>query len=99
MADVLELIMILCFGVSWPLNIWKAWKARSAKGSSVLFYFFILLGYLVGLASKAIRLSEGIPSPWYIWFFYALNAVMVSIGIVLWFRNRALDRQRAAEKR
>ena len=39
MADFFELLMIVCFGVSWPLNIYKAWKARTTKGSSVPFYF------------------------------------------------------------
>ena len=92
MDDVFELIMIVSFGVSWPLNIYKAWKARSAKGTSVLFYFFIVIGYLFGIASKIIRQQRGITSPFYVWFFYVLNTLMVSAGIVLWFRNRRLDR-------
>ena len=37
MADIFELLMIVCFGVSWPINIYKAWKARTTKGSSVQF--------------------------------------------------------------
>ena len=56
MADFFELLMIVCFGVSWPINIIKAWKARTTKGSSVQFYFLILVGYLFGITSKAIKL-------------------------------------------
>ena len=92
MADVFELLMIVCFGVSWPLNIYKAWKARTTKGSSVQFYFLILVGYLFGITSKIIKLNNGISTPWYVWFFYILNSVIVTIGILIWFRNRRLDR-------
>ena len=92
MADVLELLMIVCFGVSWPLNIVKAWRARTTKGSSVQFYFLILAGYLFGIASKVIKLAHGITTPGYVWFFYVLNAVTVTIGILVWFRNRRLDK-------
>ena len=52
LASFLEMLMLICFGVSWPINIAKAWKARSTKGISVLFYCLILLGYLVGIAAK-----------------------------------------------
>ena len=93
MADFFELLMIVCFGVSWPLNIIKAWKARTAKGSSVQFYFLILIGYLFGIVSKAIKLSRGISTPGYVWFFYVLNSVMVALGIAVWFRNRRIDRK------
>ena len=92
MADVLELAMIVCFGLSWPLNICKAWKARTAKGASVPFYFLILAGYLFGIASKVIKLRRGIVTPGYVWFFYILNSVIVAVGIAVWFRNRRLDR-------
>ena len=92
MADIFELLMIVCFGVSWPINIYKAWNARTAKGSSVQFYFLILAGYLFGITNKIIRLSQGIATPGYVWFFYILNSVIVTIGILVWFRNRLLDR-------
>lgn len=95
MADVLELFMIVCFGVSWPLNIYKAWKARTARGSSIPFYLLILTGYLFGIASKIIKLQHGINTPGYVWFFYILNSVIVTLGIVVWFRNRRLDRKAA----
>ena len=93
MADVFELFMIVCFGVSWPLNIIKAWKARTAKGSSVPFYFLILFGYLFGITSKVIKLRHGISTPGYVWFMYILNSIVVSVGIAVWFRNRRLDRR------
>ena len=97
MADVFELLMIVCFGISWPLNIYKAWKARTTKGSSVQFYFLILTGYLFGILSKAIKLGHGVSTPGYVWFFYILNSIIVTTGIVVWFRNKRLDRKAGTE--
>lgn len=96
MADVFELFMIVCFGISWPLNIHKAWKARTTKGSSVQFYCLILVGYLFGIASKVIKLHNGVTTSWYVWFFYILNSVIVAAGILIWFRNLRLDRKTGA---
>lgn len=96
MDNLLEVGMVVCFGISWPLNIYKAWKAKTAKGSSVLFYFFIWIGYLFGLGSKYIRLQRGIATPGYVWFFYLLNTIMVSIGILVYFRNKMYDKTRNA---
>ena len=31
-ASFMEMLMVVCFGISWPINIRKAWKARSTKG-------------------------------------------------------------------
>lgn len=30
--------------------------------------------------------------PWYVLFFYVLNALMISGGILIYFRNRRLDK-------
>ena len=38
----MEMLMVVCFGISWPINIVKAWKARSTRGISLLFYSFII---------------------------------------------------------
>ncbi len=97
MASIFEVLMVVCFGISWPLNIRKLLRSRTARGVSVLFYFFIFIGYLFGLASKAILASQGTATPGYVWFFYVLNAVMVFCGILLYFRNLKLDRAREKE--
>ena len=93
MADILEMIMIICFGVSWPINISKLIKSKTAKGTSVMFYILIDLGYVAGIAAKAIKLMNGIATPWYVWFFYVLNFLMVLAGIIIWLCNRALDKK------
>lgn len=94
MENVLEVLMVVCFGISWPLNIRKLLQSRTAKGTSVMFYFFIWTGYLFGLASKGIKAAHGGATPAYVWFFYILNTLMVSFGILLYFRNKRLDQAR-----
>lgn len=96
MANLLEVLMVVCFGVSWPINILKAWRARTAKGSSLPFYCLILVGYLFGIGSKFVLRAGGVATPAYIWFFYILNAAMVTLGILVYFRNARLDRARGA---
>ena len=98
-ASIMEMFMVVCFGLSWPMNITKAWKARTAKGTSVLFYSFILIGYLCALAGKLVLIKYYAPAPgyetvhWYVLFFYVLNTLMVACGIAIYFRNKALDKK------
>jgi hypothetical protein len=94
MAEILEIVMVLCFGASWPMNIMRSYRARTAKGKSLAFLIFISVGYVAGIASKFMNESymDNFESKWYVLIFYCINLVMVSIDIVLYFRNRALDR-------
>ena len=93
----METLMVICFGISWPINIARAWKAKTAKGTSVLFYGFIWLGYVFAIIGKVLLIFANAPQPWYstvkwyVMFFYVLNTLMVSVGILIWFRNRKLD--------
>lgn len=90
MAQLFEAVMVICFGISWPLSIRKSYCARTAKGKSVVFLFFIWTGYVFGIAAKL--LSGSIT---YVFIFYIINLLMVSADIFLWFRNRALDKKQA----
>lgn len=90
--EVFEAIMVLCFGISWPLSIAKSYRARTAKGKSLLFLLFIFTGYVAGIAWKMIYLAETgeIKWPTYLYF---LNLAMVGTDIVMYFRNKRLDSQ------
>ena len=94
MTDLLEAAMIICFGFSWPFNVIKAWRARTAKGTSVLFYTFIFVGYLAGITCKILLAQQGKYQYNYVFFFYILNSVLVGSGILVYFRNRRLDRKK-----
>ena len=88
-----EAAMMVAFGCSWPLNIVKSLQSRTAKGKSVQFEIIVVLGYMVGLAGKIVSWQRTGVLAYSVWF-YILNMVMVSIDIVLYFRNSALDRAR-----
>ena len=95
MAEILETIMLLSFGFSWPMNVIKSYKARTAKGKSLAFMLLIFFGYIAGIASKFVNETymANFSSKWYVLFFYFLNIFMVGIDIILYFRNRKLDKQ------
>jgi hypothetical protein len=90
MSELLEACMVICFGISWPLSIVKSYKARTARGKSLLFMLFVLVGYGFGIAAKLI--AENLT---YVFIFYVLNFIMVTTDILLYFRNSLLDRKSA----
>jgi len=96
-AEVMEVIMVLCFGASWPFNVIKAYKARTAKGKSILFLLLIIIGYIAGISSKFLNEAymASIGEKWYVLFFYFLNLIMVSADLAMYFRNKKLDAEAA----
>jgi hypothetical protein len=80
--------MVISFGVSWPANIIKSWRARTARGKSLFFLILVFSGYCCGIAAKLAGAALN-----YVFVFYIVNAVMVAIDTGLYFRNRALDRK------
>ena len=92
MAEILEMMMVICFGLSWPVSIRKSWTTRSTTGKSLLFMVFIEVGYLCGIAGKLLAPN----CKWYVLFFYILNCFMVGIDLVLYVRNYRLDQQQKA---
>ena len=87
MSEILEIIMVVSFGISWPLNVIKSYQARSTKGKSLWFLVLIFFGYICGIASKLTADSY----KWYVLFFYVLNFVMVGIDLLLYWRNYRLE--------
>ena len=92
-VQLCEIAMLLLFGLSWPFNIAKSWRSRTAKGKSVVFEFIVIFGYLVGLLGKYISYTRTGVWAYSVWFYLA-DIAMVAIDIVLYFRNTALDRAR-----
>ena len=99
MAEILEILMIVSFGASWPLNVIKSYKARTTKGKSIAFLLLIFFGYIAGITSKLVNTEymANIASKWYVLFFYVLNFLMVGADIVMYVRNLRLDRERSNE--
>lgn len=89
MSEILEIMMVVSFGFSWPMNVIKSYKTRSTKGKSLWFLILIFVGYICGIASKLTADTY----KWYVLFFYVLNFVMVGMDLVLYWRNYRLEKQ------
>lgn len=77
-----EILMLICFGVSWPIAVLKTYKTKSVKGKSFLFLFLILLGYVFGIIHKIIYSLD------YVIWLYIINGVLVLADMTLWFRYK-----------
>ena len=98
-AMVCETVMIICFGLSWPLSVYKSWKSQTAKGKSLQFEIFIWIGYIFGITKNFIFYANGNAS-WIFflgWAFYFLNFIEITIDMLLYVRNSKLDKQRDAQ--
>lgn len=91
MGELLETTMLICFGCSWPINLIKNYKCRSAKGMSLPFILLLIIGYIAGISAKLI---VGINMHnVYVFLVYLLNLGMVTANLFVYVRNRALDRK------
>ena len=89
MSELLEILMIVSFGFSWPLNVIKSYKARTTRGKSLAFLILIFVGYICGITSKLLAPTF----KWYVLFFYVLNFLMVGLDLGMYYRNYRLDKQ------
>lgn len=92
MSQIFETLMLICFGCSWPISVVKSYRARTAKGKSVVFTYAIIVGYICGIMSK---ITGGNIN--YVLALYVINLIMVSVDMILYFRNRKLDRKEELE--
>ena len=91
MNEVLEFVMLACFGFSWPVNALKHWRAGTAKSMSLSFILLILAGYIAGITAKLVTGQIN-----YVLIVYLLNLAIVSVNVLVYFRNVSLDRKKTA---
>ena len=89
MGSILETVMLVCFGFSWPLNVIKAYRAKTAKGTSLPFVLLIITGYIAGISAKLISGQIN-----FVLIAYILNLAIVSLNVIVYFRNVSLDKKR-----
>ncbi|MBQ8383304.1 MAG: hypothetical protein IJX47_08890 [Clostridia bacterium] len=89
MPELLEAIMLICFGFSWPLNVYRNIKSHTAKGMSIAFILLIIAGYIAGIVAKLICHNYS-----YVLVVYFINLAFVSANLLVYFRNRKLDHQK-----
>lgn len=87
MTPIFEFIMLACFGLSWPISVYKSLTSHSTKGKSVVFICAIIIGYISGIIGKLLNGQTN-----YVLALYIVNLIMVSIDLVLYFINRKQER-------
>ena len=88
MSAILETLMLVCFGLSWPLNVIKAYRARTARGMSLPFILLIITGYIAGITAKIVSNQIN-----FVLIVYLINLAIVSLNIVVYIRNVSLDKR------
>lgn len=83
MVTVLESIMLICFGFSWPVSVYKSVTSKTTKGKSLVFMLAIIVGYLAGIAGKIL---DGQLT--YVLALYIVNLAFVSVDLALYFVNK-----------
>ena len=82
-----EMLFLICFGISWPMNIVKAVRGKTSKGVSLWFLLVSFIGYIFGIIAKLVDDTLS-----YTLFFYCLNICMVGTCVVLYFINAHRDK-------
>ena len=92
-AKVLEAIMIILFGISWPFNLAKSIRSKTTKGKSLLFLILIDVGYIAGLTSKFFSETFVWATDWWIFVVYAINFTLVSADLLVYSINRTREKR------
>lgn len=93
MQEICELLMLVCFGLSWPISVIKSIRSRSTKGKSAVFIVAIIIGYIAGIAGKIIGGQTT-----YVLLLYVFNLVVVSTDLTLYFINRHREKRLRFQK-
>lgn len=83
MVGVFECVMLICFGISWPISVYKSYTSKSTQGKSIIFTLAILIGYIAGIIGKIVGHNIS-----YVLIIYIFNFVVVSIDFALYFVNK-----------
>ncbi|QTX33056.1 hypothetical protein KAR29_03900 [Aminithiophilus ramosus] len=95
MGELFEAVMIVCFGLAWPVSVYKSYVSRSTKGKSVFFLLIVLVGYVAGM----IHVFLDYPGLSYLNGLYIVNTMMIVADILLYVRNRRLEAGEGREAR
>lgn len=83
MVEICETIMLVCFGLSWPISLILNIRSKSIKGINLPFTCLIILGYIAGMTAKIIENEFN-----FVFVMYILNLIVVSCNIIVYFVNK-----------
>jgi hypothetical protein len=84
-CSIFEIVMLTCFGISWPISIAKALRTHEVDGKSPGFMCVICVGYLSGILHKVFFAYDFV-----IWL-YVFNFLLVSLDLWLYFRFKSVS--------
>lgn len=87
MTNLLEATMLICFGLSWPINLIKNYRAKTAKSMSLQFILLIILGYVAGITAKIYSGNIN-----YVLVVYFFNLIIVCGNLYIFYINRRYDK-------
>jgi len=76
-TPIFEVVMLICFGISWPFSLYKTYKTKDITNKSFVFLWFIVVGYIAGILNKIFYNSD------YVIVLYIINLIMVSVDMSL----------------
>ena len=107
LAEILEIAMLVCFGCSWPISVYKSIKIRTSVGKSAVVNILLIVGYIAGIVSKFLKMepfmianaNDGLKKGIFIFalIMYFVNLAMIAANLVLYYMNKNLDMKKAAE--
>lgn len=95
MSEIFEIIMVLSFGASWPFSVVRSYRSGSTKGKSPVFLCLIIFGYMAGIVAKLTNgpYMASFSQKWYVLIFYVINMLMVTVDLLIFFRNRKREQK------
>lgn len=88
MQQLFELVMLVCFGLSWPISVYKSLTSHSTEGKSLIFMIAIIIGYLSGITGKIVGGQIN-----YVLGMYCFNLAVVSFDLMLYFANKRREKR------
>ncbi len=87
--SIFEALMLMSFGAAWPIQLYKSYTSRRTAGKSIVFSYVVIFGYLAGITHKILYSRDIVLG------LYILNLIMVSIDVVLYYRNKHIEESEA----
>jgi hypothetical protein len=89
-GELLEGGMLVCFGISWPVDIIRTIRTGRTEGKSLAFMSLVLAGYVLGMGAKLARVAGTGQWPELITLLYVFNSAAIIVDIVITLRLRPL---------
>lgn len=81
----LEAIMLICWGMSWPVSVFKTLRTKKVNGKSPIFISLIAVGYVSAILHKVLYSYD------YLVLLYLFNLSMILTDLYLYTKYNLRD--------